>query len=141
MIISRPCALLETFVGRGPSRFLSPRRQFHRQPASQKAKYVAPDRKGPRASGHTCFVLSRAKPSSVTSASVCQQQGHTPKVALAIPTTTFAIGLNYQVSMSFSFSFWVDEMRDTDLCEDTAKFERLVQHLFHRSAHHWSVFL
>src|SRR5258706_5355993 len=68
MIISRPCALLETFVGRGPSRFLSPRRQFHRQPASPKAKYVAPDRKGPRASGQTCFVPSRAKPSNVTSA-------------------------------------------------------------------------
>jgi len=39
------------------------------QPASPKAKYAAPDRKVPGASGHTCFVLSRAKSSNVTSAS------------------------------------------------------------------------
>ena len=38
------------------------------QPASPKAKY-APDRKEPGASGHTYFVLSRAKPSNNTSAS------------------------------------------------------------------------
>src|SRR5258706_14223524 len=43
---------------------------------------------------------------------VCQQRerGHTENVALATPTTTFAIGFNYQVSMSFSF--YVDGMRD-----------------------------
>ncbi len=29
----------------------------------------------------------------------------------------------------------------TDLCEGSAKFESLVQRLFHRSAHHWGVFL
>ena len=39
------------------------------QPASPKAKYAASARKGPRAFGHTCFVLSRAKPSNVTSPS------------------------------------------------------------------------
>ena len=81
------------------------------QPASPKAKYAAHDRKGPRAVGHICFVLSGAKPSNVTSAPpVCQQRGHTSNVALATPTTTFAIGFNYQVSMSFSF--YVDGMRD-----------------------------
>jgi len=69
---------------------------------------------------------------------VCQQRRHTSNVALATPTTTFAIGFNYQVSMSFSF--YVDGMRDTDLCEDSAKFERLVQRHFYRSAHHWGVF-
>src|SRR5258706_4575313 len=41
---------------------------------------------------------------------VCQQRGHTSNVALATPTTTFAIGFNYQVSVSFSF--YVDGMRD-----------------------------
>ena len=34
---------------------------------------------------------------------VCQQRGLTSNVALATPTTTFAIGFNYQVLMSFSF--------------------------------------
>ena len=29
----------------------------------------------------------------------------------------------------------------TDLCEDSANFERIVQRLFYRSAHHWGVFL
>src|SRR5258706_13349620 len=34
---------------------------------------------------------------------ICQKRGHTSNVALATPMTTFAIGFNYQVSMSFSF--------------------------------------
>ena len=34
---------------------------------------------------------------------VCQQQGHTSNVTLATPKTAFAIGFNYQVSMSCSF--------------------------------------
>jgi hypothetical protein len=33
------------------------------------AKFAALDREDPRASGHTCFVPSRANPSSVTAAS------------------------------------------------------------------------
>ena len=51
------------------SRLLSPWRPFYLQPALPKAKYDAPDCKGPRSSGHTCFVLSRAKLSNVSSAS------------------------------------------------------------------------
>src|SRR5258706_12494287 len=35
---------------------------------------------------------------------VGQQRGHTSNVALATPTTTFAIGFTYQESMSFSFN-------------------------------------
>ena len=70
---------------------------------------------------------------------VYQQRGHTSNVALATPTTTFAIGFNYQVSMYFSF--YVDGMRETDLREDSANFERLVQRLLHRFAHHWGVSL
>ena len=38
-------------------------------PSLPEATSAVPDRKGPRAVGHTCFVPSKAKPSSVTSAS------------------------------------------------------------------------
>ena len=49
-----------------PSKFLSPWRRFHLRSASPKAKCASLDHRGLRASGHTCFVLSRAKPSNVT---------------------------------------------------------------------------
>ena len=52
---------VEVVVGSKPSRFLSPRRRFHLRPASPMAKSAATDRKGWRASGHTCFVPSEAK--------------------------------------------------------------------------------
>src|SRR5258706_15641808 len=42
---------------------------------------------------------------------VCQQQGHTSNVTLATWKTAFAIGFNYQVSMSCSF--YVDAERLT----------------------------
>src|SRR5258706_9441238 len=111
MITSRPCALLETFVGSGPSRFLSPRRQFHRQPASPNQNTLHPIAK---ARGHlvklVLFFQELNRQTLLLPPPVCQQRGHTSNVALATPTTTFAIGFNYQVSMSFSF--YVDGMRD-----------------------------
>ena len=69
MIISRPFALLQTCAGRALSRFLSLQRRFHPPPSSPKAKYAGHDREGPKAFDHTCFVPSKAKPWSVTSAS------------------------------------------------------------------------
>src|SRR5258706_13183064 len=72
MIILRPCTLLQTYVGCGPSRFLSLQRRFHLQPASPRAIFAAPDRKDPREPFHTCSVPSIAKLTSVTSKSVMQ---------------------------------------------------------------------
>src|SRR5258706_7248223 len=43
-------------------------------------------------------------------------------------------------SQCLSRSTWMG-CEITDLCEDSAKFERLVQRLFYRSAHHWGVLL
>ena len=96
MTISRPCTLLQTFVGWGLSRSLSPRRQFRLQLASPKAEYVVPDRKDPRSSGHTCFVLSRAKPAvkRYFCLQLCQVRWHTSNVTLATPKTALAIGFN-----------------------------------------------
>ena len=51
------------------AKFLSLRRRFHLRPSPRKAECVATNRKGLTSSGHTCFVLSRAKSPSVTSAS------------------------------------------------------------------------
>jgi len=51
------------------SRFWSLRRRFHLRHAPSKVECAAPDHKDPTASCHTCFVPSRAKPSSVTAAS------------------------------------------------------------------------
>src|SRR5258706_1112930 len=69
MMILRPCALLQTSAERARVIFLFLRRRFHLLLFSPKAKCAASDRKGQRASGHTWFVPSRAKHSSVTSAS------------------------------------------------------------------------
>src|SRR5258706_12878287 len=102
MIVSRPCALLQTFAGSALSRFLSLRRRFHLPPSLPKAKYAAPDRKGPKAFGHTCFVPSRAKLQLILPP-MCQWRGQTSNVTLVTPRTAFAIGFNYQVSISCSF--------------------------------------
>src|SRR5258706_7275915 len=124
MIISRPCALLETFVGRGPSRFLSHRRQFHQQPASPKAKCVAPGRKGPRASGQTCFVLSRAKPPNVTSTSSSMQAART-NLESGVGNTDDNL-CNWVQLPGVNVFLVLRGCGITDLSEDSAKFERLV---------------
>ena len=138
MIISRPCALPQTFVGRGPSRLLSLRRQFRLQPASPKAKYGAPGHKGPRSSGHTCFVLLGAKPSNVTSVSgmpigrthLKRDGGNTEDCLCNRVKLT---GVNVLLILC--------GCGIADLCERSTIFNRLVHRFFHRPAHHWGVFL
>ena len=106
----------------------SPRRQFHLQPASPKAKCVAPDRKGPRASGHTCFALSIAKLSNVTSASAmpvartCLKR-HAGNTKDSLCNWVQLRGVNVLLILCGRGS--------TDLCEDSAIFNRLVHRLFY----------
>src|SRR5258706_15755815 len=138
MIVSRPCALLQTFAGSALSRFLSLRRRFHLPTSSPKAKYAAPDRKGPKAIGHTCFVPSRAKPSCVTStpdmpgasANLKRDHGNTED---SLRNWVQLSGVNFLLVPCGS--------RTTYLREDCAIVNRPVHRLLHRTAHHWSVFL
>ena len=136
MIISRPCALRQTFAGSALSGFLSLRRRFHLLLSSPRAKYVAPDRKGPRASGHTWFVLSRAEPSNVTSASGMPVERtylkrNTGNAEDSLCNWVQLTGVNVLLVLCGT----------TDLCEDSAIFNCLVHHLFCRSAHHWGIFI
>ena len=138
MIISRPCALRQTFAGSALSGFLSLWRRFHLLLSSPRAKYVAPDRKGPRASGHTCFVLSRATPSNVTSASnISVVKTHLKRD----PGNTKDSLCNWVQLMGLNISSVLCGCEITDLREDSTIFNRIIHRLFHRSAHHRGEFL
>ena len=116
----------------------SPRRQFYLQSASPKAKYAAPDRTGPRASGHTCFVLSRAKPSNVTSAfGIPAARTHLKR---GVGNTEDDLR-NWVQLPGVNVFFVLRGCGTTDLCDDGAIFKRPVHCLFYQSAHHWGVFL
>ena len=67
MQIWRPGASPRTSSGSPSAIYPSLRRRPHLLPCLPKAKCALPDRKGPPASGHICFVLSRAKECSVIS--------------------------------------------------------------------------
>ena len=138
MIISRPCALLQTFVGSALLGFLSPWRRFHLPLSLPRAKYAVPDRKGPRESGHTCFVLLGAKPSNVTSASgMSIARTHLKRNA----SNTEDSLCNWVQLTDVNLLVVLCGCGTTDLCEDSAIFNCLVHHLFCRSAHHRSIFL
>ena len=102
------------------------------------ARYAAPGRKGPRASGHICFVLSRATPSNVTSAFGMPTAGTDLKRGVGNTDDNLC---NWVQLPGVNVLLVLRGCGITDLCEGNAKFERLVQRLFYRSAHHWGVFL
>jgi hypothetical protein len=90
------------------------------------------------ACGHTCFVPSRAKPSSVTSAS------DMPVVDTNLKrdsSNTEDSLCNWVQLTGVSFLLVLCEYGRTDLCEDSAIFNCRVHRLLHRSAHQWGVFL
>ena len=138
MIILRPCALLQTFAGSALSGFLSPQRQFHLPLSLPRVKYAVPDRKDPRASGHTCFVLSRATPPNVTSASrMLESRTH-----LKRNTGNTEDSLCDRVQLSdVNVLLVLCGCGTTDPREDRSIFNYLVHRFFCRSAHHWGVFL
>jgi hypothetical protein len=101
------------------------------------AKSAAHDHKDPRRPDHTCFVPSRAKPSSVTSASdlvvartnLKRDAGNTED---SLCNWVQLTGVNSLLILC--------GCRRTDLCEDSAIFNRSVHGLLYRSAHEWAVF-
>ena len=78
-------------------------------PSSPKAEYAVPDRKGPKAFGHTCFVPSGAKQDALLLTPICQWRTRTSNVTLVTPRIAFVIGFNYQVSISCSFHMEVGQ--------------------------------
>ena len=102
------------------------------------ARYAVPDREGPRAFGHTCFVPSRAKPWSVTSASEMPIASTNLKRDLgnaedSLRNWVQLSGVNFLLVLCGN---WTNYLRD-----DSAIFDHPVHHLFRRFAHHWGIFL
>jgi len=106
--------------------------------APSKAECAAPNRKGPMASGHTCFVPSTAKPSSVTSASEMFVASTNLKRDAGNTENGLCNWIQLQAVNVLFVSVW---MWEDYLCEDGAIFNRLVHGLLYRSTHQWGVFL
>ena len=101
------------------SGFWSRRIQFHLQLASPKAKYAAHDHKGPRASGHACFVPLTAKPPGVTPNSEMQVENTNLKRDAGNSKNCLC---NRAQLSSFNFLLIPCEYGTTDLCEGSAIF-------------------
>ena len=117
------------------SRFWSLRRRFHLRLAPSKAECAAPDRKGPMASGHTCFVPSRAKTLSVTSAYEILVASTNLKRDTGNTEDSLCNWIQLEAVNVLFVSAWM--WRTTSA--KTAN--RLVHGLLYRPAHQWGVLL
>ena len=103
---------------------------------SPKAECTAPGCKDPRASGHTCFVPSTAKPLSITSPSNMQMARTNLKCDLGNTKDS----LSDQVQLTVVNSLLVVcGSGMTNLCENSAIFNHVVDHLFCQYRHEWRV--
>ena len=129
---------VEVVVGSKPPRFLFLRRRHPLRPSPPMAKCAAIDPRGPTAFGHTCFVPSRAKPTSVISASDIPVASTNLKRDLGNTEDSLC---NWVQLSGVNILLVLDGRWTTYLCEDSAIFNRPAHGLLYRSAHQWSVFL